>query len=170
MAKLVILNQGMTGRAYELHMDRTTIGRVEDNTFQIADAVRFQPSLRSPPARQRHFHPRPELHQRHLHQRRKNHRKRFEARPDPASGPGGIEAGSGRRACRSRLQRAGRSGTAGSGQKTGGRHDAHAARREPGANWKAAAQVRRALTQTVFQEDQQGQQVFSSSSASWWSS
>jgi pSer/pThr/pTyr-binding forkhead associated (FHA) protein len=37
MAKLVIQNQGMTGRACELHTDRTTIGRVEDNTFQIAD-------------------------------------------------------------------------------------------------------------------------------------
>lgn len=37
MAKLVIQNQGMTGRACELHTDRTTIGRVEDNTFPIAD-------------------------------------------------------------------------------------------------------------------------------------
>src|SRR5947209_6761858 len=37
MAKLVILNQGMTGRAHELNVERTTIGRVEDNTFQIAD-------------------------------------------------------------------------------------------------------------------------------------
>jgi pSer/pThr/pTyr-binding forkhead associated (FHA) protein len=37
MAKLVIQNQGMTGRAHELNVDRTTIGRVEDNTFQIAD-------------------------------------------------------------------------------------------------------------------------------------
>ena len=37
MAKLVILTQGMTGRAQELNVDRTTIGRVEDNTFQIAD-------------------------------------------------------------------------------------------------------------------------------------
>jgi len=37
MAKLVILTQGMTGRAHELNVDRTTIGRVEDNTFQIAD-------------------------------------------------------------------------------------------------------------------------------------
>ena len=37
MAKLVIQNQGMTGRACELNTDRTTIGRVEDNTFQIAD-------------------------------------------------------------------------------------------------------------------------------------
>jgi pSer/pThr/pTyr-binding forkhead associated (FHA) protein len=37
MAKLVILNQGMTGRAHELNVDRTTIGRVEDNTFPITD-------------------------------------------------------------------------------------------------------------------------------------
>jgi pSer/pThr/pTyr-binding forkhead associated (FHA) protein len=37
MAKLVILTQGMTGRAHELTVDRTTIGRVEDNTFQIVD-------------------------------------------------------------------------------------------------------------------------------------
>jgi pSer/pThr/pTyr-binding forkhead associated (FHA) protein len=37
MAKLVIQNQGMTGRAHELNVDRTTVGRVEDNTFQIAD-------------------------------------------------------------------------------------------------------------------------------------
>jgi pSer/pThr/pTyr-binding forkhead associated (FHA) protein len=37
MAKLVILTQGMTGRTHELNVDRTTIGRVEDNTFQIAD-------------------------------------------------------------------------------------------------------------------------------------
>ena len=37
MAKLVILTQGMTGRAHELNVDRTTVGRVEDNTFQIAD-------------------------------------------------------------------------------------------------------------------------------------
>ena len=38
MAKLVILNQGMTGRTFELIIERTTVGRVEDNTFQIADA------------------------------------------------------------------------------------------------------------------------------------
>jgi pSer/pThr/pTyr-binding forkhead associated (FHA) protein len=37
MAKLVILNQGMNGRSHELAVDRTTIGRVEDNTFHIAD-------------------------------------------------------------------------------------------------------------------------------------
>jgi hypothetical protein len=38
MAKLVILNQGMTGRTFELNVERTTVGRVEENTFQIADA------------------------------------------------------------------------------------------------------------------------------------
>jgi pSer/pThr/pTyr-binding forkhead associated (FHA) protein len=37
MAKLVILTQGMTGRAHELKVDKTTIGRVEDNAFQIAE-------------------------------------------------------------------------------------------------------------------------------------
>jgi pSer/pThr/pTyr-binding forkhead associated (FHA) protein len=37
MAKLVILTQGLTGRAHELNVDRTTIGRVEDNLFQIAE-------------------------------------------------------------------------------------------------------------------------------------
>ena len=38
MATLVILNQGMTGRTFELSIERTTVGRVEDNTFQIADS------------------------------------------------------------------------------------------------------------------------------------
>jgi predicted component of type VI protein secretion system len=37
MAKLVILNQGRTGRTFDLNVERTTVGRVEDNTFQIAD-------------------------------------------------------------------------------------------------------------------------------------
>ena len=37
MAKLVILNQGMTGRIFDLNVERTTVGRVEDNSFQIAD-------------------------------------------------------------------------------------------------------------------------------------
>ena len=37
MAKLVIQNQGMTGRAHELNVDRTTNGRLDDNTLQIAD-------------------------------------------------------------------------------------------------------------------------------------
>ena len=38
MAKLVILTQGLTGRSHELNVDHTTIGRVEDNLFQIAEA------------------------------------------------------------------------------------------------------------------------------------
>ena len=38
MAKLVLLSEGFTGRTHELITDKTTIGRVEDNTFQIADA------------------------------------------------------------------------------------------------------------------------------------
>jgi predicted component of type VI protein secretion system len=37
MAKLVILNQGMTGRTLDLNVERTTVGRVEENTFQITD-------------------------------------------------------------------------------------------------------------------------------------
>lgn len=37
MAKLVILNQGMTGRTFDLNVERTTVGRIEENTFQIAD-------------------------------------------------------------------------------------------------------------------------------------
>lgn len=37
MAKLVILSQGQTGRSHELKVDKTTVGRVEDNTFQIAE-------------------------------------------------------------------------------------------------------------------------------------
>ncbi len=37
MAKLVILTQGLNGRAHELNVDRTTIGRVEDNMFQITE-------------------------------------------------------------------------------------------------------------------------------------
>lgn len=37
MAKLVVLSAGLNGRTHDLNVDRTTIGRVEDNTFQIAD-------------------------------------------------------------------------------------------------------------------------------------
>lgn len=37
MAKLVILSAGMTGRSQELKVDKTTIGRVEDNAFQISE-------------------------------------------------------------------------------------------------------------------------------------
>jgi pSer/pThr/pTyr-binding forkhead associated (FHA) protein len=38
MAKLVVLSAGMAGRSHEINVDKTTIGRVEDNTFQIAEA------------------------------------------------------------------------------------------------------------------------------------
>ncbi len=37
MPKLVVLSAGMTGRTQELKQDKTTIGRVEDNTFQLAE-------------------------------------------------------------------------------------------------------------------------------------
>ena len=37
MPKLVLLSAGMTGRTHELKVDKTTIGRVEDNTFQISE-------------------------------------------------------------------------------------------------------------------------------------
>src|SRR5207237_1711577 len=37
MVKLVLLSAGMAGRSHELKVDRTTIGRVEDNTFQIPE-------------------------------------------------------------------------------------------------------------------------------------
>jgi pSer/pThr/pTyr-binding forkhead associated (FHA) protein len=37
MAKLVLLSAGMTGRTHELKVDKTTIGRVEDNLFQISE-------------------------------------------------------------------------------------------------------------------------------------
>lgn len=38
MARLVVLTEGFTGRTYELKVDRTTVGRVEDNAFQIPEA------------------------------------------------------------------------------------------------------------------------------------
>jgi len=38
MAKLVILNQGMTGRTYDLKVGRTSIGRLAENNFEIPDA------------------------------------------------------------------------------------------------------------------------------------
>jgi predicted component of type VI protein secretion system len=37
MAKLVLLSAGMTGRSHELKVDKTTIGRVEDNSFPIVE-------------------------------------------------------------------------------------------------------------------------------------
>lgn len=38
MAKLVVLNEGLAGQSYELKVVKTTIGRVDDNTFPIAQA------------------------------------------------------------------------------------------------------------------------------------
>jgi pSer/pThr/pTyr-binding forkhead associated (FHA) protein len=38
MARLVILSEGMTGKVHELKVDKTTVGRVDDNTFQIAES------------------------------------------------------------------------------------------------------------------------------------
>ena len=37
MARLVILSEGFTGKACELTVDKTTIGRVDDNTFPIPE-------------------------------------------------------------------------------------------------------------------------------------
>lgn len=37
MPKLVVLSQGLTGLSYELKVEKTTVGRVEDNAFQIAE-------------------------------------------------------------------------------------------------------------------------------------
>jgi len=37
MAKLVVLTEGFKGLSYELKAERTTIGRVEDNAFPIAE-------------------------------------------------------------------------------------------------------------------------------------
>ncbi|HSU52621.1 MAG TPA: FHA domain-containing protein [Candidatus Dormibacteraeota bacterium] len=37
MAKLVLLSAGHTGQTHDLNVDKTTIGRVEDNTFQIPE-------------------------------------------------------------------------------------------------------------------------------------
>ena len=38
MAKLVVLTEGFKDRSYELSAERTTVGRVEDNAFQIPEA------------------------------------------------------------------------------------------------------------------------------------
>lgn len=38
MARLVLLSEGFTGRTYELKVEKTTVGRVSDNTFEIPEA------------------------------------------------------------------------------------------------------------------------------------
>jgi pSer/pThr/pTyr-binding forkhead associated (FHA) protein len=37
MAKLVVVTESLKGLSHELKVERTTVGRVEDNTFQIAE-------------------------------------------------------------------------------------------------------------------------------------
>ena len=37
MPKLVVLSEGLTGRSHELKVDKTTVGRLEDNAFQIPE-------------------------------------------------------------------------------------------------------------------------------------
>ena len=37
MAKLVVLTEGLLGRSHELSGGKTTVGRVEDNAFQISE-------------------------------------------------------------------------------------------------------------------------------------
>jgi len=37
MAKLVVLSEGFTGLTCELKVDKTTVGRLEDNAFQISE-------------------------------------------------------------------------------------------------------------------------------------
>jgi predicted component of type VI protein secretion system len=38
MPRLVVLSEGLTGRTHELKAESTTIGRIEDNSFQVPDA------------------------------------------------------------------------------------------------------------------------------------
>jgi pSer/pThr/pTyr-binding forkhead associated (FHA) protein len=38
MPRLVLLTEGFTGRSHELKMETTTVGRVDDNAFQIPEA------------------------------------------------------------------------------------------------------------------------------------
>src|SRR5215510_1904832 len=37
MARLVLLSEGFVGRTYELKVDKTTVGRVSDNTLEIPE-------------------------------------------------------------------------------------------------------------------------------------
>jgi pSer/pThr/pTyr-binding forkhead associated (FHA) protein len=37
MARLVLLSEGLTGRTYELKAEKTTVGRVSDNAFEIPE-------------------------------------------------------------------------------------------------------------------------------------
>ena len=37
MPKIVVLSEGLTGRSIDLKVDKTTVGRLEDNAFQISE-------------------------------------------------------------------------------------------------------------------------------------
>jgi pSer/pThr/pTyr-binding forkhead associated (FHA) protein len=37
MARLVVLSEGFTGLSYDLKVEKTTVGRVDDNAFQISE-------------------------------------------------------------------------------------------------------------------------------------
>jgi len=58
-------------------VDRTTIGRVEDNMFQIAETSVSSHHCEVFVARQRRCHQRPQFDERHLHQRPARHRNRL---------------------------------------------------------------------------------------------
>ena len=38
MARLVLLSEGFAGRTYDLNVDKTTVGRVADNAFELPEA------------------------------------------------------------------------------------------------------------------------------------
>jgi len=38
MARIILLSEGFNGRTYELKVDKTTVGRVSDNAFEIPEA------------------------------------------------------------------------------------------------------------------------------------
>ena len=94
MAKLVILSKGMTGQSYELKVDKTTIGRVEDNTFPIAggsvSSHHCEVLLRGSDVVIRDLN---STNGTFINGQQVTERSGAEARPDPAAGPGGNAAG-----------------------------------------------------------------------------
>ena len=157
MAKLVILTQGLNGRAHELNVDRTTIGRVEDNLFQIAEASvsshHCEVHLRGNEVLIRDLNSTNGT----FHQRRKNHRKRFKTWPDLAAGQCGIEArdarGSGStEALRPRFRPR-------PGQAAGGSHHGHPARCQSERTGKRRTSAGFRHQQGIFQKTQQGRHL-----------
>ncbi len=92
MPKLVILNQGLTGQSHELKAEHTTIGRVEDNMFQISEpsvsSHHCEVVLRGKEVVIKGS----QLDQRDVHQQSEDCRERFAARPETALGQRGIVA------------------------------------------------------------------------------